>query len=79
MSSYMIRHLPPGLIRRAKDRARQDGTTLDALLLRYLTIYDAQGNPQAAGARAVNAQRTGAERREAASRAAQARWAARRT
>jgi hypothetical protein len=71
----MIRHLPPGLIGQAKDRARQDDTTLDAVLMRYLQTYAQHGSPQAAGARAVNARRTEAERHEAASLAALARWA----
>ncbi len=70
----MIRALPPGLLGRAKARARSDETTLDVVLLRYLLMYAEHGSPQAAGARAVNAQRTPDERREAARRAARARW-----
>lgn len=74
MPSYMIRDLPPGLIGRAKARARSAETTLDAVLLRYLLTYAEHGNPQAAGAAAVNAQRTPEERRDAARRAIRARW-----
>jgi hypothetical protein len=74
MLSYVLRALPDGLILRAKQRARADGTTLDAVLLRYLETYAEHGNPQAKGARAVNASRTPQDRRDAARRAAQTRW-----
>lgn len=57
MASYMIRALPPGLIRQAKQRARDDDTTLDTVLVRYLTAYAAQGDPHAAAGRLGGAAR----------------------
>lgn len=74
MPSYVIRRLHADLIARAKAKARESDTTLDAVLTRYLKTYAAHGSPQAAGARAVNAQRTPTERSEAGRRAAAARW-----
>jgi hypothetical protein len=47
MPSYMIRAIPDGLIARAKQRARHDATTLDAILIRYLETYSEHGSPQA--------------------------------
>jgi hypothetical protein len=76
MPMYALQ-LDRDLIARAKDRARADDTTLDAVLLRYLTTYAEHGSPQAAGARAVNAQRTGSERSAAARHAVSARWSKR--
>lgn len=75
MATYALRGLTSDLVARAKSRARQDGTTLDAVITRYLETYAEHGSPQAAGARAVNQARTAAERREAARVAARARWA----
>ena len=74
MPSYMIRAIPDGLIARAKQRARHDATTLDAILIRYLETYSEHGSPQAAGGRALQAGRTRAERRASAQHAARARW-----
>ena len=76
MPSYMIRNLPDGLIGRAKTKAHEQQTSLDAVLIRYLETYAEHGNPQAKGARAVNESRTPEERSEAARKAVQARWAA---
>ncbi len=39
MSSYMIRSVPPGLIGRAKAKAREAGETLDAVLIAELEAY----------------------------------------
>lgn len=72
--TYALRGLDPDLVRAAKSRARQDDTTLDVVLLRYLTTYAEYGSPQAAGARAVHARRTAEERSEAGKRAAAIRW-----
>ena len=35
----MLRHIPEGVTKRAKERARERGTTLDAVLLRFLETY----------------------------------------
>ena len=75
MAHYAIRNLPPGLIPRAKARARADETTLDAVLLTYLTRY-AEGTPSAQqlGGQARVAGMTGDERSALARHAAQHRW-----
>lgn len=74
MRASPLRGIHAALIARARARARTDGTTLNAVILRYLETYAEYGSPQAAGARAVNAARTADERSTAARRAAAARW-----
>jgi hypothetical protein len=78
MSSYMIRDLPPGLISRAKARAREEDTTLDVVLLRHLERYAEHGDPHAAAGRIGGAARAATlspeRRREIARKAATARW-----
>lgn len=74
MPSYMLRGLPAGLVARAKERARADDTTLDAVLMRYLLTYAEQGATGSAGGRARAARLTPAERRGIAQRAARVRW-----
>ena len=64
MSSYMIRHVPEGVIPRAKAQARQASTTLDAVLVRFLEIYAAQGWPWSKAGQARAAQITPEERSE---------------
>lgn len=77
MSSYVIRHLPPGLIAEAKARARETGTNLDAYLIRAIAEL-AEGTDRAAagrqGAAARAASLTPEERTNIARQAAQARW-----
>ena len=74
MASYVIRNMPHGLISRAKAKARESGQHLDTVLVKYLETYAEHGNPQAAGARAVNENRTKRERSESARAAVEARW-----
>jgi hypothetical protein len=74
MSSYMIRALPPGLIPRAKARARTDSTTLDAVLLRLLESYAERGAPGTAGAAARTHSLTPERRAAIAQQAAETRW-----
>lgn len=79
MPSYMLRGLPDRLVSRAKAKAREQNTTLDAVLIRYLETYAEHGNPQAKGAVAVNESKTPEERSEAGRKAVQARWEKRNT
>lgn len=74
MASYTIRSLPPGLIPRARARAKADATTLDAVLLRLIESYAEQGAPGSAGAKARSASMSNERRAEIARNAASARW-----
>jgi hypothetical protein len=77
MSSYMLRHIPPGLVARAKDRARANGTTLDSALLAWLEAY-AEGTDNVSAGRRGGAARAAAltpeQRVDIARRGAEARW-----
>jgi hypothetical protein len=77
MSSYMLRGVPPGLVARAKDRARANGTTLDSALLEWLESY-ADGTDRASVGRKGGAARaaslTPERRAEIAKQGAEARW-----
>lgn len=74
MSTYTLRRVPDGLIARAKHRAREDDTSLDAILIRYLHTYAEHGSPQSSGGHARKLSMTADERSESAKRAATARW-----
>jgi hypothetical protein len=74
MPSYMLRHVPDGLIAKAKAKAREAGTTLDAALLAFLKSYAEHGSIQSSGGHARKLALTPEERTESALRAAQARW-----
>lgn len=74
MATYALRGLDADSIQRAKARARDAGTSLDAVLRAYLTAYADGTTAQQAGGRA-RAERLSAEDRTAISRhAALARW-----
>lgn len=75
MATILI-DLPPGLLARVRIQARNAGTTINEVMIRYLETYAAHGHPQAAGARAVNASKTAEERSASARKAARARWLA---
>jgi hypothetical protein len=72
--SLTLNEIPELLIRRARRQAKDAGTTLEAVLLRFMETYAQFGHPQAAGARAVNATRSAEQRSDAARRAVEARW-----
>jgi hypothetical protein len=74
MPSYMLRDLPPGLVQRAKARAREEGTTLDAVLRRMLEVYVESGRPGVAGGEARADRLSAEERSDIARKAAEARW-----
>jgi hypothetical protein len=77
MSSYMLRHIPPGLVARAKDRARANGTTLDSALLAWLEAYaDGRDNVSAGrkGGQARSEALTPEQRVAIARQGAEARW-----
>ena len=77
MSSYMIRQLPPGLIGRAKAKAREQGETLDAILIATLEAYCDGKMPSQWGARGGHARAaslTPDERSAIARKAAETRW-----
>jgi len=77
VSSFMLRHIPPGLVARAKDRARANGTTLDSALLVWLEAY-AEGTDNVSAGRRGGAARAAAltpdRRAEIARQGAEARW-----
>ena len=77
MSSFMLRHIPPGLVARAKDRARANGTTLDSALLVWLEAY-AEGTDNVSAGRRGGAARAASltpdRRAEIARQGAEARW-----
>jgi plasmid stability protein len=77
MSSYMVRHIPAGVINAAKARAREHGTTLDAALLAFLESY-AEGTDRASAGRKGGMARSEAlspeERSAIARKGAEARW-----
>jgi hypothetical protein len=72
--SYMIRNVPSGLIPAAKSRARNEATTLDAVLVKLLESYAAAGTPGRAGAEARANSLTADERSAIARKAAETRW-----
>lgn len=74
MATYALRGLTSDLVARAKARAREDGTTLDAVLIRYLQTYAEHGSPQSSGGHARKLSMTAEARSESARRAADARW-----
>lgn len=74
MPSYMLRGLPDGLVARAKQKAREAGTTLDAVLRAFLASYAEHGSIQSSGGHARKLALTPEERTESALKAAQARW-----
>lgn len=49
--SYIIRHVPEGLIAKAKARARERGERLDDMLIRTLEEYSAGARATDPGAR----------------------------
>ena len=73
MATYALRRLDPDTITRAKARAHDAGTSLDAVLREYLTTY-AGGDRGVAGGHARAAALSATQRRESAQRAARARW-----
>lgn len=77
MPSYVIRHVPPGLIPRAKAAAREADVTLDDALIAFLVTF-ADGTDRAAAGRKGGAARAEAltpeRRKEIAQAGAQARW-----
>lgn len=74
MASYTIRDLDAATVSAARDRARQAGTDLAAVLRAYLTAYATGMTGAQAGGRARAASLTAEERSAIASRAAHARW-----
>ena len=74
MPSYTLRQLDADLITRAKQRARDAGTSLDDVLRAYLTAYADGTTAQQAGGRARAEAMSPAARTASARRAAQARW-----
>ncbi|OFW37669.1 MAG: hypothetical protein A3J29_06250 [Acidobacteria bacterium RIFCSPLOWO2_12_FULL_67_14b] len=79
MSSYTLRGLDADTIQRAKQRARDAGTSLDAVLRAVLTAYaDGHDTPAqqlaAHGGRARADAMTAGERSASARRAVTARW-----
>jgi hypothetical protein len=73
-STYVLRGIPPELIARARQRAQDEGTTLAAVIGRYLTTYAAHGSIQSSGGHARKLSLTPEQRRESARHAALARW-----
>lgn len=74
MPSYVLRHIPADLIGRAKAKAREAETTLDAVLLRYLETYAEHGSIQSSGGHARTLALTPLARSTIARQAATARW-----
>lgn len=80
MPTYALRGLDRDAITRAEQRAREDGTTLDAVLQAFIVSYAAGHDSPAQqfgaiGGRARAVRLTAEERSEAARRAVTARWA----
>ncbi len=75
MSTYALRGLDADTIARAKQRARDAGTSLDDVLRAYLVAYADGATAQQAGGRARADAMSATARSESASRAARARWA----
>lgn len=76
MSVYMIRDVSPEVIKRAKLRAKENDTSLDRILRRFLETYAEHGHPQALGGKASMNNRTAEERSEFGRHAATKRWEA---
>lgn len=74
MPSYTIRQLDSNDIASAKQRARDAGTSLDAVLRAFLTAYAQGATAQQAGGRARADALTAEERSTSARTAALARW-----
>lgn len=74
MPSYVLRHLPADLIGRAKAKAREADTTLDAVLTRYLASYADHGSIQSSGGHARKLAMSPDARSESARKAALASW-----
>ena len=72
--SYTIHDLPPGLVSRAKARAKSDDTTLDAVLATFLAFYAENGPQGRAGGQARAESLSPEERSAIAKKAAEARW-----
>ncbi len=70
----MIRKLPEGLVARAKAKAREAGTSLDAALITFLETYAEHGSVQSSGGHARKLALTPDERTDISRRAAQSRW-----
>jgi hypothetical protein len=74
MPNYTIRNLPPRLIPMVRARAKAEGITIDAVILRALGAYIGSGTPGRAGAEARAKTLTPSQRSEIARKAAAARW-----
>lgn len=70
----MLRGLPAGLVARAKAKAREANTTLDAALIAFLETYAEHGSIQSSGGHARALSLTPEERADIAKKAAKARW-----
>lgn len=70
----MLRGLPPGLVARAKDKAREAETSLDAVLAAFLETYAEHGSIQSSGGHARKLALTPDERTDIARKAAETRW-----
>jgi hypothetical protein len=66
--------IPADVLASAHARAREDGTTLDAVLTWYLGFYACHGSMQSSGGHARKLSMSAKERSDAARKAAAARW-----
>ena len=74
MPTYALRGLNAALLTRAKQRARDAGTSLDDVLRAYLTAYASGTTAQQAGGRARAKALSPESRSISARKAALARW-----
>ena len=74
MSSYMVRGIDAEVIRRAKAKAKEHNTHIDAVLIRFLETYAEHGHPQSVGGKTAMGNRTPEERSELGKQAAAKRW-----
>ena len=72
MSMYALRHIPDGLIASAKATARAAGTTLDAVLLKFLSRYVTDGGSIQSAGGVARREALSPERRQAIARTAAA-------
>lgn len=70
----MLRGLPDGLVARAKAKAREASTNLDAVLTAFLASYAEHGSIQSSGGHARKLALTPEERTKIAQKAAESRW-----
>jgi hypothetical protein len=74
MVTYVLRGLTSDLVARAKAKARDAETTLDAVLIRYLETYAEHGSIQSSGGHARKLALTATQRSAIARQGAAARW-----